>query len=198
VELESAPTRDARLAVLRARREQILEQCDIVVAECNDPWIADEQGLTMRALSAFSAGHSEAAMALAVSIGEPLATWASTPRVKTFLSAADKDNWERKRKEIRKYRWVADELNGFPVSVDKDNVLRSAVIAPIVAFFKPFHVEKGDSIPDALSRHVVAHCATLSHYSLENALIALMLITSLLREMQGWCEEVRFMDGPNE
>src|SRR5262249_12300686 len=71
--------------------------CDALVRECNDPWVGDEQALVQRALAAFRAGHHEAAMALAVSIGEPLANWASTPRVRGFLSEADRDTWEKKR-----------------------------------------------------------------------------------------------------
>jgi hypothetical protein len=59
-------------------------------------------------------------------------------------------------------------------------------------------VRDGDPIPGELSRHVVAHSATVAHFSQENALLALMLVTSILREMHEWCEEVRSMDAPCE
>ena len=90
------------------------------------------------------------------------------------------------------------EIVGLPSALHKHDVLRNALIAPIVGFFKPFRVKNGDPIPTALSRHVVAHRATRVHFCEENALLALMLVTSLLREMQSWSEEVRFMDAPGQ
>jgi hypothetical protein len=44
------------------------------------------------------------------------------------------------------------------------------------------------------SRHVVAHQATVQHFSVENALLAVMLVASLLRDKQAWSEEVRAME----
>lgn len=198
VELDSAATRDARLAILQGHRARILEHCGILAAECGDPWIADEQALVQRAILALGAGHHEAAMALAVSVGEPLAVWASTPRVKLFLSTTEREDWEKKRHKTSKYLWAKEEIGSLPAAIHNDDVLRTALIAPIVGFFKPFRVENGDPIPGALSRHVVAHRATRAHFSEVNSLLAVMLVSSVLREMQSWSEEVRFMDNPDE
>lgn len=196
VALDSASTREARLEILRVRRNEILEECSNLIAACDDPWMDDMHALALRALDAFRTGHHEAAMALAVSLGEPLATWASTPRVRMFSSEEDKGAWERKRNVDGKYRWAAEELSGASPVSHQEDIYRQALIAPIPAFFKPFRVEKGDPVPAGLSRHAVAHHPTRAHFSPENALLALMLITSFLREMANWCQEVRLMDAP--
>lgn len=136
-------------------------------------------------------------MALAVSIGEPLAVWASTPRVKGFDSKAEKDTWEKERTR-KKYTWAERELATVGVNLSRYEFKYLVLIAPIPHFFTPWWPEKGDPPPEELSRHVVAHHPTVKHFSVDNALIALMLVTSLLREKQAWSEEVRSMDADNE
>ena len=90
-DLVSARTRDERLVVLLGRFDEILRHSAELVEECGDAWIADERTLTHQAILAAEAGHHEAAMALAVSVGEPLAIWASVPRVKVFRSGSRRD-----------------------------------------------------------------------------------------------------------
>ena len=80
-ELNAAPDAAARLKVLEDHRDQILEDCENELACCDDGEIQGKATLAQRAIDAIRAGHHEAGMALAVSLGEPLAVWASTPRV---------------------------------------------------------------------------------------------------------------------
>src|SRR3954453_2045588 len=107
-DLVGAP-RAERINVLLSYEQSVLQQCQALLWECSDPWIDDEQTLLDRALQAYGAGFHEAAMALAVAVGEPLAIWASEPRVKSFDSADDKAAWEQARKG-RKYAWAELEL----------------------------------------------------------------------------------------
>jgi len=69
--------------------------------------------------------------------------------------------------------------------------LRHALIGPIPKFFTPFHARPGEAIPNTVSRHATVHKPTVAHLSRENALLALMLCISILREQQDWAEEVR-------
>jgi hypothetical protein len=64
------------------------------------------------------------------------------------------------------------------------------LIAPLPRFFTRYIPEKGDPLPEGLSRHAVAHQPTLSHFSETNTLLSLMLVTSIVRQMQDWFEEV--------
>lgn len=185
-----------RPQILLANRDELLSQCGGRLAECTDPWVADAQSLLYRSAEALRAGHHEAAMALAVSVGEPLAHWASIPRVRGFGSQEEADAWElRVKKRSNHYKLAALELDDLLRGgriVARWDVQRVALISPIPKFFTSF--TPGSSHPESLSRHVVAHDPTPEHMSLHNALVALMLATSILREQQEWSVEVRTLD----
>jgi hypothetical protein len=135
-------------------------------------------------------------MALAVALDEPLAVWASTPRVKSFASEAEKEKWKQTRKKLGKYQWAEHEIATVGADISPYEFKRQILIAPIPRFFMPWRPESGTPTPERLSRHVVAHQAAASHFTQENSLVAVMLTCSLLREQQEWCEEVRMMDNP--
>ncbi len=160
-----------------------------------DPWLDDDVTLARKAIAAYRDGHHEAAMALAVSVGEPLATWASKGRVRSFDSKADRDAWEKDRKNFKKkYHWAKDELGIVGLDVSRLVFKQQVLMAPIPRFFTPWFPEGGDPPPEFLSRHVVVHQPMLAHFSVENALVAIMLVASILREQQAGAEEVRSMD----
>ena len=54
------------------------------------------------------------------------------------------------------------------------------MILPLLKFYDDWHPKSGMSAPTDLSRHVTAHQATAAHYTTVNALVAVMLMTSLL------------------
>ena len=196
VELVDGHDRTARIGILNTHKAVIIEQCVELLGECDDPWLADDTALISRAVAAYAGGFHEAAMALAVSVGEPLATWASTPRVHAFKDRTEEANWETSRKGS-KYKWASTELAAIGTDISAYRFLESVLIAPIPKFFTPWYPEAGSPPPVELSRHVVAHQATRAHFSQENTLISLMLVVSILRAQQAWCQEVRMMDAPN-
>ena len=61
---------------------------------------------------------------------------------------------------------------------------RAIALAPIERFYTEWYPSSGRPAPAELSRHVTIHQATLDHFSRSNALLAVMLMTSLLREFQ--------------
>lgn len=68
---------------------------------------------------------------------------------------------------------------------------------PVVArFFTPWRPSDATPPPSHLSRHVVAHQAAVEHFTATNALLSLMLVTSIIRTQQAWIEEVRIQDNP--
>lgn len=190
IDLAAAPDRNARMAILLVRKQEIINQCKDIINDCDDPWIVNERALVGKAVAAYEDGHLEAATALAVSVGESLATWASTPRSKFFNSEEEKEAWEKSRKVNSKYKWAELELSRAENDISPHKIL----MAPIPQFFKSWKPNKGQKPPKFLSRHVVAHQPTLEHFSPENALLALMLVTSILHDIQEWSEEVRSMD----
>lgn len=112
-----------------------------------------------------------------------------------FKSEAEQEAWEKSRKKAGKYAWATLELSSVGADFSKYEVPRQVLIATIQRFFTTWYPDSGRKPPDGLSRHVVAHQPTQQHFSPENALLSLMLVTSLLHEMQAWSEEVRRMDG---
>lgn len=185
-----------RISVLMASEEEVVAQCRLLLDECSDPWVSDLRALIGRSLDAYQAGFHEAAMALAVAVGEPLALWASVPRIQRFESDQAEQEWEAKRKR-RKYRYKLAELElaaAGPDALKPTRVHRNALIAPIPKFYTPFYGEQGEKIPDTVSRHATVHQPTVEHLSRENALLAMMLCVSLLRQQQDWAEEIRDYD----
>jgi len=132
-------------------------------------------------------------MALAVPVGEPLALWASEPRVQSFDSEAAKSAWETKKRAAGKYGVARLELGAVNPGdkLNRIEILRHALIGPIDKFFTPYHVKPGEQIPPTLSRPATVHKPPVAHLSRQNALLALMLDVSILRQQQEWAEEVR-------
>ena len=180
-----------RMGVLMASEAEVVAQCRLLLDECSDPWVSEMRTLIGRSLDAYQAGFHEAAMALAVAVGEPLALWASVPRVQMFESSQAEQEWEANRKR-HKYELAKRELAAAGPGAPKPvRVHRNALIAPIPKFFTPFYGEQDEEIPDTVSRHATVHQPTIEHLSQENALLAVMLCVSLLRQQQDWAEEIR-------
>jgi hypothetical protein len=188
-ELASARDRLGMAEVLRQRSMDVVEDCATAIDECVNEWLHDRAPLAQRAIHAFRDGHHEASMALAVCLSEPLAAWGSTPRTTLFDSRHQHAEWQKRRKKMGKYRWAELELGADPP--DRHTFFRARVVmAPIPRFFAKWFTDGEVPPPEALSRHVVAHQPTVEHFSVENALVAVMLMASLLRQMQDWCDEI--------
>src|SRR5258708_36495239 len=120
------------MSVLLARKQEIINQCKVIILNSDDPWVSNERTLIEKAVAAYEDGHLEAATALAVSIGDSLAIWASTPRIKVFKSEADQEAWEKSRKNNNnRYKWAALELS----TVEDDLSVDKILMAPIRNFF---------------------------------------------------------------
>ncbi len=198
--LDVASDTEARLAILNARRDEIISDCEDLLDVCTDPEVADRVGLARRAIAAFTGGYHEAAMALAVALGEPLAVWASTPRVRALDSQQDREDWEKKRdtsprKGGGRYNYARIEINRLPPGdVQFWDFNDHVLMAPVPRFFTSFYPEQGDPLPTMLSRHAVVHQPTLAHFNETNALLSIMLVCSILRSQEEWIEEVQYQD----
>lgn len=193
-ELNAAGGRDERLRSLRTHREETIDDCLALLGECKEAASAESVELARLAIDAVKASHHQAGMALAVSLGEPLAKWASPPRVKGFQSKEDQEDWKKKREKTH-YEHAQIEIDRLPAGdVAPWGFRYQVLIAPIPRFYTAYWPDKGVPAPTGLSRHVVAHQPTPDHFSETNALLALMLVVSILREQQDWTFEVRMGD----
>jgi hypothetical protein len=185
---------DDRVAVIEANQNRILGDCHVIVDQLSDSSLSDASCLVLRAFDTFTAGYHEGALALSVAVAEEYALWAGT--IRAGLVAAQgggnlEEIMERYRRNLKKekYRLARIELESGTLGHDFD-VPRKALIAPIPKFFTPFRPESGQPAPDALSRHVVAHRPTVGHFSTGNAILAMMLATSLLKEREEYHEYI--------
>jgi hypothetical protein len=110
--LNAAAGRQDRLAMLTTSWADVVDDCVAALDECDEAQIASTTYLARRAVEAFRASHHEAAMALAVSIGEPLAKWASEPRVRAYDSQVEKVSCEKRLSSMSAYKHAQAESTG--------------------------------------------------------------------------------------
>jgi hypothetical protein len=164
--LMRAPDRAARLRVLLSSEGSILRDCRSVLREIQSAGLADRKMLAAKVVRAYAAGHREAAQTLAVVVSESLIT-------EFVAGGAPKGA----------YRIAKDQARMKGAAAIRE-LRRGIALAPIERFYTEWYPSSGQPAPAGLSRHVTIHQATLDHFSRSNALLAVMLMTSLLREFQ--------------
>lgn len=162
-ELLVAPDRNARLQVLSARRPEVLRSCRQVLAEVKDADLAVRVPQALEAITALEGGLPSAAQALSVAVTEAVLT--------AHVAGG------------RRYQKLADDVD---VDIEELSVseLRGAItLLPITRFYTSWWATSGAPLPSELSRHVTVHLAPASHLTADNALVAVMLLSSLLRDV---------------
>lgn len=196
-----ATSRADRILILEADEESILVSCEELLAECTDPWVQDLAPLAVQALAAWRAGYEAAATALAVCVADPLVIWAAEIRhldVYDDMAAYEKDRSQAKHEKKRNRYPRAVRRSKLPDNPSPHLVPNLAVLAPLGSFLTRWWPGEDDPLPEGLSRHVVAHQPSANYFNRPNGIVALMLMTSLLREQQAHCENVRADDAVAE
>jgi len=161
-DLLEADDREARVAVLLARIDDLVEDCRDVLEDVDDQSLAGQKPLAVNAVDSLADGHFEAAQALAVTVTE------------TAVMRSLKGS----------YKQVKTQVLFDPDLVPWTQLRLRAALAPIASFFTPWRPSDGVPAPAALSRHVSVHQANVEHYSQGNAVIAVLLVVSVLRALQ--------------
>ncbi len=161
-EVLAAPDRAARIDILLSHSADVAVDCREVLDEITEPTLAGQLPLANRALDAFAEGHLEAAQALATVVTETAVAGALSGKYtevkKVVLFDPDEVPWTRLR--------------------------LAAALGPIYRFYTTWFRRSGTPAPVELSRHVTVHEADASHYTSGNALVAVLLVTSVLRAIQ--------------
>lgn len=158
----AAPDRPSRVEVLLDFRAEVIRDCREVLATISTPTFAGKVVLAGQAVNALEGGHSQAAQALAVVVIES-ATRSAIHRNSTTVK-------HRVKFDIDKVQYVELRLR--------------AALAPLASFYKEWSDKAPEPCPDALSRHVTCHQAEPQHFTDANALVAVLLATSVLRGLQ--------------
>ncbi|SCG71902.1 hypothetical protein GA0070613_4992 [Micromonospora inositola] len=158
-----AADREERIKVLLANRDDIIQDCRDILATISDADLANQLPLATRVVDAFADGHDEAAHALAVLITETVVSRTIDKKYATVKKIVKIDDWgELSVTELR---------------------LKTA-LAAIGPFYATWFPNQDTPAPTELSRHVTVHQADLSHYTAGNSIVAVMLMTSVLRAIQ--------------
>lgn len=161
-EVLDVPSRAARVEVLLRHADELIVDCRAVLAAVGHETLAGQLPLAVRAVDALEAGHHEAAQALAVVVTE------------TAVARAISGKYEDVKKQV-----LFD-----PDLVPYTEMRLRAALAPIGPFYTSWYASSGTPAPEALSRHVTVHQADHTHYTEGNAMVAVLLATSVLRALQ--------------
>ncbi|WP_020525169.1 hypothetical protein [Catelliglobosispora koreensis] len=161
--LLDAPDRSARLDILLEHKGEIVDDCLTVLNGLAGDLTSGQVPLAAKAVTAFAAGHVEAAQVLAVVVTETAVT-------KVFPD----HSYKRVRKTVK-----------FEKEQMTIGALRmAAALAAIAPFYTSWYPRSKTPPPEELSRHVTVHFADQEHYTLQNAVVAVLLVTSILRAME--------------
>ncbi|MFI2563559.1 hypothetical protein [Paenarthrobacter sp. NPDC018779] len=160
--LLQAPDRTARIKILIENRDTVLADCSEALKRITNTSFQDQLPLARRVISALEAGFDEPAQALAVTVTE------------TAVAATMSGNYSKVKKDVH--------LNFDDIPFTKVRV--QAALAPIGLFYTAWYAHWNKPKPAELSRHITVHVASTEHYTSDNALLAAMLMASVLCALQ--------------
>ena len=152
-----------REAMLIAHRAELLADAETALAEVNQTELCYLAGCAREVVSALRDGHDRAAQSFTGSILTGLLQ--GILAYETFKAARDEfgRNWEDK----------------------SIVVLRFALItSTIPSALRQFYPHNGDPVPSTYNRHALAHVPDPAQLTEINALVGLMLVVALIRELQ--------------
>ena len=168
VEASGAP---ARRAVLVASASEIASDCLAVLAEVNAPDLKDLADLAAEAADTLRMGKPGSAQALAANVFDTLLH--DVCRRAVILQPVPANGW---------YRKVRDQIEPVGDGTLIGELRHTCVLAAALPALQSYW--PGDPSPEEYACHATAHGASRIQYSDVNAVIAVMLTTSMLREAQ--------------
>jgi hypothetical protein len=169
-ELLSTTGRENRIHILMEHSDRLLEDCLRVIGESTNRTLDGQRQLAIAAVRALPE-HPEAAQALAVIVSDTLIQKKYSKTVKKIYRSLPK-----------KVKQNLDEIL-------LREIREVIALAPISVFLTKWHPRSSEQEPSELSRHRTIHGADSQHLNAENGLVAVLLMTSLLRTFHEDIEE---------
>jgi hypothetical protein len=159
--LFDAPNAAKRRQIIGRRWRHIVSACEDALNEVDHPDLRCHQPFAADIVRALRDGHVSAAQALAANL----------------LDSILRSNFE---KDVFKIV-TTNNKSGTRFDLDDYQARAAFTLAPIWRAYAEYWESQGDPIPRAFGRHPSAHAVSRTQYSRVNAVLALMLMTSLLK-----------------
>jgi hypothetical protein len=154
---------EGRRAILADREADIVQDCFTCLDDVDAPELAEFVANAREAVRAFQDQHAKPAQALATVVLDA---------VLRLLFAAPNFSYGGIRRQL------ADVWDNAPLRYMRSGL----VLAAIPGALEQFWPDRGDPVPVRFNRHASAHTVHAEQFTRTNALVAIMIITSLLRE----------------
>ncbi len=159
--LFDAPDAAARRRIIGRRWHRVVSDCEVVLSGVSHPTLQRHQPFARDVVQALRAGHVSAAQALAANL----------------LDSIIRRNFDK-----QSFKSVTiNKKGGGRFDLDDYRAKATFTLAPIWRAYAEYWESQGDPIPRAFGRHPSAHAVSRTQYSRVNAVIGLMLVTSLLK-----------------
>jgi hypothetical protein len=164
---ELITTADDDLADVYAKHQvEILEDCTAALAESDATELEELVELLAEAVETAQSGRLRSAQALAASIFDTALRHTIKPtKITGYYKRVKNEIMDRYDSTLSELRWGLAHV-------------------PAVVVLEMFNAPAGDPIPTGYNRHASAHAAGRIQYTPANAIIAITLATSIVREAQ--------------
>lgn len=175
----------ARFGILETHQTVIVESCHAALDQVTDPDWAEQADLLRMCATLLVSGHAQGAQALAANVYDTLhrGLWRALPQLQSAKGGWDGYAQVQSRLpviELEKKEWPI--IDGEVKDLTLMEFRLACVMTPLKAVYTRFRDE--DPVPMMFNRHATAHAAGRTQYTPVNALLALMLGVSLIRELQ--------------
>ena len=175
-ELVGAADADARDGILLSFRDDLADDCLTALGEVTAPELKPLAELAGDAVSSLRSGHDSSAQALAGNVFDTLLRDATRRGV---IFAGPPVGYFKYDKVLKRITPVSEDT---VIRRFRPDCVLSAALSALQSY------DPSDPPPNRFVRHATAHCARPEQYTPVNAIVAVMLVSSMLREAQasGW------------
>ncbi|GAA5204978.1 hypothetical protein [Streptomyces thinghirensis] len=161
--LLGASTAADRRRIISRRWKGIVTDCETVLSDVNHPSLQDSKKFGLDCARALQEGHTAPAQALAGNL----------------LDSVLRSNFDNAaRVEVTRNNF---KKNGVRFNLDDYKIRAAFTFAPVWCAHAKYKTEDGDPIPRTFGRHPTTHAVSRAQYSRINAVMGLMLVTSVIK-----------------
>jgi hypothetical protein len=161
--LLDASTAAERRRIISRRWKGIVTDCEVVLSDVTHPSLQEPKKFGLDCVRALQEGHTAPAQALAGNLLDS-------------VLRSNFDNADRLKITRNNFK-----QNGVRFNLDDYKIRAAFTFAPVWCAHAKYKTEDGDPIPRTFGRHPTTHAVSLAQYSRINAVMGLMLVTSVIK-----------------